>query len=695
MFKNNLIYKVLGIIGSTLIVCFACMGIMALWLEFNAIINLEIKGSRDLNKVIMRDIAEYMMKGESKEVSKFILEAKEKKFALDLKIFNMEGKEPDATSGSADQEVVSVLASGKELEKQFKMNGVHALKTVVPLVNEERCKQCHDAGPKYLGALQMVTSLEEGYSDAIKLSIMLSLAGFFFFFALLFALYFFFKKTIVKEILELANSVTELARGEGDLTKSLPVYSQDEIGQLSLGMNQLIAKLREIISNLYVQGSKIALSVCEVTNGTNKNLKDATEQKEQAVSVAVAAEEMAATLNSVADSTHQAASLSNQVDSAAGEGMASVGDSFTCMEMINESMTKTLETVERLETSSNKIGEIINLIEDIADQTNLLALNAAIEAARAGEHGRGFAVVADEVKNLSAKTASSTKEISQIIKKIQIESREAAVSISEEKVRVEEGVAKSMVAKSCLENILQLAGESTDMISQIASATEEQSATTNEISLKIHHVSEIATNVHHQMEHDSSTFQQLTEVAEQIYATVGRFTVGNYHDNIKANLCEMRDRTLAAIETALAENRISMEKLFDRNYKPIPNTAPQKYTTNFDSFFDQVISPIQEQILAKNSDITFLVCVDDNGYLPSHNLKFTKPLTGDPETDKNNNRTKRLFNDKTGIRAARNTDPFLLQTYMRDTGEIINDMSTPLYLGGRHWGGIRIGYQAK
>jgi methyl-accepting chemotaxis protein len=695
MSSNRLIYKVLAIIGSTLLVCFAGMGGLALWLEYRAVIDLEVKGSRNLNQIIMRDIAEYMMKGESKEVGRYIQEAKEKKFAIDLQIFDAQGKEPGVAAAAVDREVTRALADGSRRELQTVRNGIHLLQTVVPLVNEERCKSCHDAGERFLGAIRLTTSMENGYRDALQLSISLTLAGLFFFFTLLFALYHFFKRTIVKEILELSRSVADLAHGEGDLTKRLPVRSRDEIGQLAEDMNRLVDKLQEIISNLYIQGSKIAISVCQVTSGTSRNLQDAAAQKEEAVSVAVATEQMAATLNSVAENTLQAANLSSRVDSAAGEGMTAVADSYQYMDQINQSMTGTLATVERLETSSGRIGEIIDLIEDIADQTNLLALNAAIEAARAGEHGRGFAVVADEVKNLSAKTAMSTGEISRIVSQLQSESRAAADSITGEKRRVEEGVTKSMAAKSCLEDILHLAGESTEMISQIASATEEQSITTNEISHKISHVSQIATDVHGQMERNSATFQTLTEVAEQIYATVGRFTVGNYHDGIKASLTSMQERATAAIEAALSQNRITWDDLFDRGYVPIPGTAPQKYTTRFDTFFDQVISPIQEELLAGNGDITFLVCVDDNGYLPSHNLKYTKPLTGDPDTDRNNNRTKRLFNDKTGLKAARNLEPFLLQTYMRDTVEIMNDMSTPLLVRGRHWGGIRIGYQAK
>jgi len=267
------------------------------------------------------------------------------------------------------------------------------------------------------------------------------------------------------------------------------------------------------------------------------------------------------------------------------------------------------------------------------------------------------------------------------------------ISINVEKERVGEGVAKAVAARDSLTNILQLAGDATDMINQIACATEEQSATTDEISTKIHHISDAAGIVHSQMESNDVTFQELAEVAEKIFTTVGKFCVGNYHDEMKGYVVELRDRAVKALEEALAAGKVTMEDLFDRKYVPVPNTLPQKYTTNFDRLFDQVISPIQEQVLAKDGRMSFAICIDDHGYVPSHNVRYTKPMTGDPEIDKVNNRTKRLFDDRTGGRAARNREPFLLQTYMRDTGEIMNDISSPIIIENRHWGAVRVGYQ--
>jgi methyl-accepting chemotaxis protein len=362
------------------------------------------------------------------------------------------------------------------------------------------------------------------------------------------------------------------------------------------------------------------------------------------------------------------------------------------MDQIRAGVEITLGVMHRLEASSGQIGEIVGLIEDVADQTNLLALNAAIEAARAGEAGRGFAVVADEVKLLSGKTSASTQQIASIIKTIQDDIREAMKSIEEEKGRVETGMVNAARASEQISMILKLATESAGMINSIAVATEEQSATTSEITNKIQQVSETSNDVQEQMESAVASFGELTQTAEKIYNTVGRFKVGNDHDTIKGYTTELRDRATEAVERAVDSGRISLDGLFSTDYKPIPNTIPQKYTTSFDRLFDEIISSLQEDTLLMDKRIFYAICVDRSGYVPCHNRCYTQPLTGNIMKDKDGNRTKRIFNDRTGIHAATNEDPFLLQTYQRDTGEIMNDMSTPIMFKGRHWGAIRIGY---
>jgi len=695
MFKKKLMHKILAIIGITLFIGINIVGLMAIWLQYQASMELQVKSSHTMAAVIVNEIAEFMMKDDSKAVANLAKVAKEKQFGFDLKVFSPDGKESGTSSTTSNPEVVRAVSEGKPHETRLVDNGIHMLRSVVPLANEERCKQCHDAHEKFLGALVLSSSLEPGYQSAIRMTILLVVAGLCFFVIMMACMYLFFKKTVVRDILFFSDKLKDITHGEGNLTKEIPINSEDEIGDLARDINHLVLKLRETIIVLYQLAENISVSLCQVSTRTTRTLVAAAEQKDRSQSVAVAAEEMAATLNVVAGNTHQAAGFSAQVDTAASEGMTVVDGACSSIMQIRENVVQTLGTVGKLESSSARIGDIISLIEDIADQTKLLALNAAIEAARAGEHGRGFAVVADEVKILSERTATSTKEIAEIITTIQVESREAARSISEEQARVEDGVTKSTAARECLERILGLASETANLINQIASATEEQSATTSEISEKIHDVSTAAVLVHEDMQASDQAFQILTGVAEQIFSTVGKFSVGNRHDIMKDLARDLRDRAVAAIEKGIAEGRIKLADLNDRNYRAIPNTSPQKYSTGFDKFFDQVISPIQEEVLGRQNSVFFAICVDDKGYVASHNLRYSKPLTGDPEVDKVNNRTKRIFNDKTGLKAAQSTEAFLLQTYMRDTGEIMNDLSTPIYLNNRHWGAVRIGYKAE
>jgi methyl-accepting chemotaxis protein len=690
MFRSKLTRKVLFIIGITLFVGFAGLGGLSIYLEYSSTIDLQKKNARQLAATVAHDILGQMMKGDMKEFGAYVEEIKKTGAIIGIRIYNADGKEPG--SGTVNEEMRTALSSAKTVEVAEKKDGHRVLSLAVPLVNEQRCRGCHKEESRFLGGVILTTSMEEGFKSALKLTFIMSAVGVFFFFAMLGTLYLFFSRTIVFQISELYKQLGDLAGSEGDLTKLVHIRSDDEIGRLGTEVNLLTAKIRTTISLLYQQTCLIGSSVCELAAGTSQTLQMTQDQKDQAMAVAVASEEMAMTLNEVAVNTHRAVTLSSDVDDAARNGMEVVQETRDCMQQIRDSVSGTLETIRQLEQSSSKIGEMVVLIEDIADQTNLLALNASIEAARAGDAGKGFAVVASEVKGLAEKTTHSTREIKRVVASIQQESRKAADMITQENILVQTGLVKAEQARKQLENIQSHAAESRSMIVQIATASEEQSATTQEITEKIHHVSEAATVTYSTMKITAEAFGQFSDVVEQIYSTVGKFSVGNYHDTVKSYIREMEREATAAIEAALKDRSLTMEALFDRNYVPIANTNPQKFTTKFDSFFDRTISPIQEKVIARDSKVLFAICVDNNGYAPCHNLRYTKPLTGNPEQDKNNNRTKRIFNDRTGIRCARNTDGFLLQTYRRDTGEILNDLSLPLVFNGRHWGGIRIGY---
>jgi hypothetical protein len=157
-----------------------------------------------------------------------------------------------------------------------------------------------------------------------------------------------------------------------------------------------------------------------------------------------------------------------------------------------------------------------------------------------------------------------------------------------------------------------------------------------------------------------------------------------------ANKC--RDQVLGEFEKLLDANVLSESQLFDTFYIPIPNTSPQKYNTQYDKICDAQIQDILDRCLETDKHLVFVVAIDRNGYLPTHNSKYSLPLTSDSDYNTKHNRTKRIFNDRAGLAAAKNTEPFLLQKYERDTGKSFYDLSVPIFINDKHWGALRVGF---
>jgi methyl-accepting chemotaxis protein len=186
----------------------------------------------------------------------------------------------------------------------------------------------------------------------------------------------------------------------------------------------------------------------------------------------------------------------------------------------------------------------------------------------------------------------------------------------------------------------------------------------------------------------------LSERGETLFSALTSLSVATSHDQIRS-IAQQAARAVGRLfEQSISQGQISEDALFDRRYTPIPGTDPVKHKSAFDDYTDAVLPGIQEKILEKMPGIAYAGAVDASGYFPTHNRKFSKPLTGDYAHDLVNNRTKRIFTDRTGSRCGSSTQPFLLQTYKRDTGEVMHDLSAPIYVNGKHWGGFRIGYRS-
>ncbi|MGH8806392.1 MAG: methyl-accepting chemotaxis protein [Noviherbaspirillum sp.] len=350
------------------------------------------------------------------------------------------------------------------------------------------------------------------------------------------------------------------------------------------------------------------------------------------------------------------------------------------------------ETMAGLRKKSSRIQGITALINEISAQTNLLALNASIEAARAGEHGRGFAVVAGEVRLLAQRTKSANDDIAVMVLEILQEAEHAAEGITALAGKVTEAAENVERVHGFLSKIEQLATASESEVQQIASATREQVKTTSSINQAIADIYNSMASTEAELPRATDSAMMLAERGESIFEAIANAQIETPHDRIRA-AAESAARDVERIFTqAIAEGLITEDALFDRQYVPIPHTNPVKHTTRFDSFTDRVLPDVQEKLLADFPGIAYAGAVDDNGYFPTHNRKFSKALTGNYDFDLVNNRTKRIFSDRTGIRCGSNTKLFLLQTYKRDTGEVMHDLSVPIHVNGKHWGGFRVGY---
>jgi methyl-accepting chemotaxis protein len=316
---------------------------------------------------------------------------------------------------------------------------------------------------------------------------------------------------------------TMAAIAAGDLTTRSTITSQDEMGMLGKEMNIMGEKLSGIIKRLADNSLSVSSAAVQM-HSTAEQMSTSTEElAAQANTIATACEEMAATSTEIARNCHAAANDSAKANDAAVMGVKVVDGTVDVMSRIADRVRATAQTVETLGSRSDQIGQIIGTIEDIADQTNLLALNAAIEAARAGEQGRGFAVVADEVRALAERTTKATREIGEMIKSIQTETKSAVSAMDEGVRQVEQGTSEAAKSGEALHHILEQIANVTSQVNQIAVAAEEQTATTQEINNNIQQITEVAHITSTSSHEESATANELAKLAEDLKRMVEQF----------------------------------------------------------------------------------------------------------------------------------------------------------------------------
>ncbi|HET9961022.1 MAG TPA: methyl-accepting chemotaxis protein [Nitrospiraceae bacterium] len=428
-----------------------------------------------------------------------------------------------------ENEAMRAIMSGAEsYARRDDVNGVpNFRRAVVDKATTAACISCHTSNQvgDTLGMLTVALPM----SQAITLSnksmwqtggLMAAVVV-----VIMIVMYFMLRSIVLHPLAKMAEISKDIAKGEGDLTKRVPVEGNDEIARMGAYFNEFIEKLQKMIKKVAHVTDKVASASVELSATAEEISKGTDTLTSRASQTAAAVEEMNATVGQVAQNSGKAASLAQDTVKTAQEGGAVVSSTISGMQQLSEAVSNSATIISELGKSSDQIGEIVRTIEDIADQTNLLALNAAIEAARAGEQGRGFAVVADEVRKLAERTTKATKEIGDMIRQIQQDTRGAVDSMQQGTQKVTAGVDLVNKTGEALTKIVQMVSESADMIRQIAVASEEQSVATQQIASDIENVAKVTKDSSSGAHESAKASQDLSQLAVELQGIVGGFKV--------------------------------------------------------------------------------------------------------------------------------------------------------------------------
>ncbi|EOU2463892.1 methyl-accepting chemotaxis protein [Vibrio navarrensis] len=333
----------------------------------------------------------------------------------------------------------------------------------------------------------------------------------------------FLANSITKPIQQIALRFTDLGKGEGDLSQRIEVKGQDEIAQLSSGFNGFIEKIHATMKEVASTSMSLSEAAESVSSKASTTHNNSQEQRDQTIQVVTAINQMGATISEIASNAATAADTANQASDNTKLGREVVSKAKNVIARLADDVEATSQVVTQLATTTRDIGSILDVIRDISDQTNLLALNAAIEAARAGEQGRGFAVVADEVRNLASRTASSTEEIQKMINQLQSDAKDAVTAMDAGKTVTFEGVEATDEAVHVLVSISERIADISDRNTQVATATEEQSTVVHTINQNIEEINAINEVTTSTAEELAEASRDLRLLSQRLDSMVGSF----------------------------------------------------------------------------------------------------------------------------------------------------------------------------
>jgi methyl-accepting chemotaxis protein len=474
-----------------------------------------------------------------------------------------------------------------------------------------------------------------------------------------------------------------------NFSKDIVLDTHDEIRGIADGFNRVGQGIRDILGNSKRLGMAIAVDATRNHKLASDCAADASRQGDLSERITSTSQEMAEAVGEIAWVTSSITQRTTDNLAAAKAARSELMEADAGMATASQRLLAFSEQVTRMNERSERINDVARLIEGISEQTKLLALNATIEAAHAGQAGRGFAVVAEQVRKLSDRARDAANEISQNLGIMLQDVASTSQGIQEITLDFQGTTAVLARTSEHFSALVQEFEKNTGQLTGTTTALEaiaQTSANIHQEALTIHDLSQGGRD---RLVESARCSQGMNRATEQLLELVSRFRTGSGElEAVLDRAAHWRD-TMEARLQALAAQGVN---LFDRDYRLVTGTNPQKFTTSYTQVVARELQGLFDEA-RKDLGSTYAVALDVNGYLATHHSGVSEPMTGDPAVDLLKSRQERLyFTSDTEKRRATHTDAFLLQTYMRDTGEILNDLSMPIRIQGRHWGAMVAGF---